>query len=88
MRIIYVTALRAMEDSVMLDLPKAVLESLSLAPDMLISLSVAEGRLVVEPRRRPSYRLSDLVHQCDPSGRLTDEDLAWLEAPAACPEEV
>lgn len=87
MRIIYVTALLAMNGSLMLPLPKAIAESMNLAPDMLVSLSIAEERLVVEPRRRPRYRLSDLVRQCDLSARLTAEDLFWLDAACALPEE-
>lgn len=87
MRIIYVTALVAMNGSLMLALPEAVQESLKLVPEALVTLSVADERLVVEPRRRPRYRLSDLIQQCDVAGRLSDEDVAWLDALPACPEE-
>lgn len=83
MRIIYVTALLAMNGSIMLPIPEAVQESLDLAPGMLVALSVAEERLVVEPRRRLRYRLAELVQQCDASGRLADEDFAWLDAAPA-----
>ena len=87
MRVIYVTALLAMNGSLMLALPEAVQESLNLTPETLVALSVAEERLVVEPRRRPRYRLSDLMQQCDAAGRLSDEDHAWFDAAPACPEE-
>lgn len=87
MRIIYVTALVAMNGSLMLAIPDGAQESLNLAPDMLVALSVAEERLIVEPRRRRRYRLSDLVQQCDVSGRLADEDFAWLDAAPVWSEE-
>lgn len=87
MRIIHVTALLAMNGSLMLAIPEAVAESLNLTADMVVSLSVTDKRLVIEPRRRPRYRLSDLVQQCDVSGRLTSEDFTWLDATPACPEE-
>lgn len=87
MRIIYVTALVAMNGSVMLPIPESVEESMNLAAGMLVTLSVAEERLVIEPHRRPRYRLSDLVQQCDVSGRLAHEDFIWLDAAPFCPEE-
>lgn len=88
MRIIHVTALLAMNGSLMLAIPEAVAESLNLSPDLIVSLSIAETRLIIErlPRRR--YRLADLVQQCDPSARLSLDDHFWLDAAPACPEEV
>lgn len=79
MRVVYVTAIRAINDSIMVAIPKALLESLNLIPDMLVNISVAEGRLIVDPRRRPRYRLAELVRQCDASAKMTDEDRAWLD---------
>ena len=74
-----------MKGAVMLPIPKAVMESLSLAPDMLVSLSVANGRLTIEARR-PRYRLADLVQQCDRSAGMAEEDNLWCAA-AASPVE-
>lgn len=87
MRIIHVTALLAMNGSLMLAIPEAVAESLNLAPDTVVGLSVADMRLIIEPRRRPRYRLADLVQRCDPSARLSEQDHVWLDTAAACPEE-
>ena len=87
MRIIHVTVLLAMNGSLMLAIPEAVAESLKLSPDTVVTLAVADTRLIIEPRPRPRYRLTDLVQQCDPSARLSGEDLIWLDAVPACPEE-
>ena len=87
MRIIHVTVLLAINGSLMLAIPEAVAESLNLVPDALVTLAVADTRLIIEPRRRPRYRLADLIRQCDPSARLSAEDLTWLDAVPACPQE-
>jgi antitoxin ChpS len=87
MRITYVTALRAIRDSVMITIPRAVMESLNLVPDTLVRLSVCEGRLIVEPRHRPRFTLGQLIEQCDLSADLTEEDRVWLDTAPMCPEE-
>lgn len=87
MRIIHVTALIAMNDSLMLAIPQAVAESLSLTPDTPVNVELADRRLIIEPRPRPRYRLADLVRQCDPSARLSEQDQTWLDAVPACAEE-
>jgi hypothetical protein len=40
---------------------------------------IVEKEAPVERRR---YSLEDLVTQCDPDARLSDEDRAWLDVPA------
>lgn len=87
MRIIHVTALLAMNGSLMLAIPEAVAESLKLAPDTPVNLELADTRLIIEPRPRPRYRLADLVRQCDPSARLSEQDHIWIDAMPACAEE-
>jgi antitoxin ChpS len=64
----------------MFAIPRAILESLDLAADTQVGLSVSAGRLIVDPHPRPRYTLAELVGQCDASAPLTAEDQAWLEA--------
>ena len=64
----------------MFAIPKAILESLNLAPERQVGLSVSDGKLIVEPRPRVCYTLDQLMAQCDLSAPMTAEDRAWLDA--------
>jgi antitoxin ChpS len=73
--------LRKVGGSVMLAIPKPVLEALDLAPDAAVALSVESGRLVIEPSRRQRYSLDELLAQCKPRARRTGEDRDWQTSP-------
>jgi len=45
-------------------------------------LAVGNGRLVIEPRMRPRYALSDLMAQCYPLAKVSAEEQEWMDAPA------
>ena len=70
--------LRKVGGSVMLAIPKAMLDSLDLAPDASVGLSIKAGRLVVDPKKRRRYSLDELLAQCKPSTRHSREDRDWL----------
>ena len=74
----HIATLRTVGGSVMMAIPKAILEALGLAANEKVGLSVADGRLVVEPRARPRYSLAELVAQCDPNAPIRDEERAWM----------
>ena len=76
------STLRTVGGSVMLAIPKPVLEGLGLGPNEKVALRVEEGRLVVEPRPKPRYSLAELVAQCDLDAPVSEEARAWDEAPA------
>ena len=84
----HLTTLRTVGGSVMFAIPKAILESLNLAPNRQVGLSVSEGRLIVDPQPRPRYTLAELMEQCDLSAPMTDEDRAWLDAAPVGREEI
>ena len=42
----------------------------------------SEVEAPARPRKRPRYTLEELMSQCDLSVPLSDEDRAWLNAPA------
>jgi antitoxin ChpS len=75
--------LRKVGGSVMLAIPKPLLDALDLAPDASVDLSIKAGRLVVDPRTRRRYSLDELLAQCKSSARLSREDRAWLRGPRA-----
>lgn len=77
------TTLRTVGGSVMFAIPKPILEGLGLAPNTQVGLSVSDGRLIVEPLRRPRYTLAELISQCDLSAPMTEESRAWLDAEPA-----
>ena len=62
----------------MLAIPKAILDSLDLAPDASVGLSIKAGRLVVDPKKRRRYSLDELLAQCKPSVRHSRQDRDWL----------
>lgn len=75
----HTTNLRKVGGSVMLKVPPALLDILGLRVGARVDIAVENGRLIVEPRKRPSYSLDELLAQCDETA-LSDEDRAWIEA--------
>lgn len=76
------TNLRKVGGSVMLTVPPALLEQLSLAAGSAVSLAVEDGRLIVDPAPPVRYTLEDLLAASDYSPPMSQEERAWLDAPA------
>jgi antitoxin ChpS len=72
--------LRKVGGSVMLAIPRAMLDALALAPDASVGLSVKAGKLVVDPKKRRRYSLDELLAQCNPAARHTHEDRVWQKS--------
>jgi antitoxin ChpS len=77
------STLRTVGGSVMFAIPKPILDGLGLSPNSQVSLTVSEGRLIVEPQYRPRYTLAELMEQCDLSAPLEAESQGWLAAAPA-----
>lgn len=77
------TSLRKVGGSVMLTIPRPLLDQLELEAGARVDLAISEGRLVVEPARKPKYTLAELLAASD-YAEVTpaDEDRAWIDAPA------
>jgi antitoxin ChpS len=75
------TFLRKVGGSVMLSVPPALLDLLSLSAGAEVGLSVNDGRLVVHPLRKPKYSLDELLAASDYSDPPSDEDREWMSAP-------
>ena len=73
----YLVRLRKVGRSVMLAIPKPVLDALNIAPDSEVGLSIKSGRLVIEPKARRPSSLDQLLAQCKPSTRRSREDREW-----------
>ncbi|MEF3650181.1 type II toxin-antitoxin system antitoxin PemI, partial [Citrobacter freundii] len=53
----HTTRLKKVGGSVMLTVPPALLNALSLGTDNEVGMVIDNGRLIVEPHRRPQYSL-------------------------------
>jgi antitoxin ChpS len=73
--------LRKVGGSVMLAIPKAMLDALDLAPDAAVAVSIHGGKLVVDPKKRRRYTLDELLAQCKPSTRRSHADRDWVVGP-------
>ncbi|HXB22525.1 MAG TPA: AbrB/MazE/SpoVT family DNA-binding domain-containing protein [Candidatus Solibacter sp.] len=74
----HTTNLRKVGGSIMLSVPRAVLEILNLQPGAKVSLEVRNGQLVVDPQPRPRYSLAELLKQCNPKAPRRKEERQWL----------
>lgn len=81
-------SLRTVGGSVMVTIPKTLLDILGLQPNTKVGMSVDHGRLIIEPRAKPRYALADLVAQCRPDAPASAEDQQWLDAPPVGDETV
>lgn len=72
------TRLRKVGGSSMIALPPAALEALRLKPGSVVTLTIRDGSLVVEPQARPLYRLEDLLAQCEIEAEMSQEDKDWI----------
>ena len=76
----HTTNLRKVGGSVMLAVPPALVDLLRLGAGAKVDIGVEDGRLVVQPRKRPTYSLNELLAQCEETDTPSSEDRAWLDA--------
>jgi antitoxin ChpS len=62
----------------MLAVPPVLLEILHLEPGAKVDIGIERGQLVVEPRTRRRYTLTELLSQCNPKARRSAQERAWL----------
>jgi antitoxin ChpS len=73
----HISTLRASGGSVIVTIPKALLESLGLAPDAKVGLTIERDRIVMQPQPRPKYTVAELMAKCDLSAPWSEEEKAW-----------
>jgi antitoxin ChpS len=76
----YTTNLRKVGGSVMLAVPPALLDILSLRPGAKVGIAVESGRLVVAPQTRPRYTLDELLAQCRSKAARGAAEREWLKS--------
>lgn len=74
--------LRTVGGSVVMAIPRRLLDLVGLQAGSQVSIDVQDGRLIVAPQPKKRYTLSELLAQCDPSLPITAEEQEWLDAPA------
>ena len=73
--------LRRVGGSVVMAIPRPILELADLQIGTQVSIDVRDGQLIIAPRKKPRYTLAELLAQCDFSQPLSDEEREWLDAP-------
>ena len=73
--------LRTVGGSVVIAIPKRLLELVHLQAGSKVEINVQQGHLIVIPQKKKRYKLSELLAQCDPSLPLPAEEQEWVDAP-------
>ncbi|PWE57706.1 antitoxin [Metarhizobium album] len=76
------STLRNVGGSVMMTVPKPVLEELGLQANSKVDVIAEDGKIVAVPRVRPKYTLEELLAQCDPEAPWSEEEREWMDAPS------
>ena len=74
--------LRSVGGSVVMAIPKHLLELVHLQAGSMVDIDVQHGRLIVAPQKKKRYKLSELLAQCDPALPITAEERECLDAGA------
>ena len=76
------STLRNVGGSVMMAIPKPFLETLGLAANSKVEVTIEDGRLITIPRARPKYTLEELLAQCDLDAPWSEEEREWMDTPS------
>jgi antitoxin ChpS len=79
--------LRTVGGSVVMAIPKRLLELVHLQAGSQVDIDVQQGRLVVIPQKKKRYKLEELLAQCNPDLPFSAEEQEWIDAPAAGRED-
>lgn len=77
----HTTNLRKVGGSIMMAVPRPILDMLHLEAGSTVGLAVDGELLVVDPKVRRRYTLEELLAQCDASAPLPAEDRSWIDLP-------
>ncbi len=74
--------LRTVGGSVVMAIPRRLLELVHLQSGSLVEIDVQRGRLVVAPQKKKRHTLAELLAKCNPKLPVSAEEKEWIEAPA------
>ena len=83
----HLSNLRSVGGSIMMAIPKAILDMLGLEANAKVGLTVEDGKLIVEPRVKPKYTLGEIMAQCDLKAPVSREARKWDKLPPTGREE-
>jgi antitoxin ChpS len=72
------TNLRRVGGSVMMAVPRALLDQLHLDADSQVEITIDNGRLIVKPAK-PRYSLEELLGQCDTTAGVSADEREWMD---------
>ena len=67
-------------NSVGLTIPRALCKQLGLSAGQVVEARESGGKLIIAPKARSRYRLSDMLAQCDLKAPLPADLAAWEAA--------
>lgn len=79
--------LRAVGGSVVTAIPEGMPEMVYLRAGSKMHINPSQRRLIVVPQKKKSYKLSELLAQCNPALPLNADEQEWVGSPGAGPEE-
>lgn len=75
--------LRSVGGSVVMAIPKRILDLVRLSAGSRVEIDVQDGRLIVIPQRKKRYTLAELLAASDYSQPQPPEEREWVDAPTA-----
>ncbi|WP_275788365.1 AbrB/MazE/SpoVT family DNA-binding domain-containing protein [Pararhizobium gei] len=76
------STLRNAGGSVIMTVPKPVLDELGLQANTTVDVMAVDGKMVVAAQKRPKYTLEELLAQCDFDAPWSEEELEWMNMPS------
>lgn len=80
--------LRTVGGSVVMAIPKRLLELVHLQVGAQVNIDVQGGKLIVAPIPKKRYTLAQLLAQCDASLPIHTEERDWVDAPPVGLEDI
>ncbi|MBU6455414.1 MAG: antitoxin [Cyanobacteria bacterium REEB67] len=78
----HITSLQKVGDSVMLEIPSALLEQLHLRADSAVKIGIEGDRIVIESNSKHRYTMAELLAASDYSQLPDKSEREWIDAGA------
>jgi antitoxin ChpS len=73
--------LRSIGGSIVLSIPKKLLELIHLSTGSKVDITVKDGNLIVQPIK-PKYSLEELMAKCTINAPMNQEEKEWIDNPS------
>ncbi len=80
--------LRSLGGSVVMTVPKKYLNAMDLSAGSQVSVTTQDGKLIIERKAKPHYKLADLMARCDLNQPFSTEEQEWLADTKVGDEEI